>query len=478
MECLRCQAPNRAGQRFRGECGAALPAPQPAARERRQVIPAALAIQEGLPASSDEIKRCHGVDLQLRLGVNTGLVLAGGKGDGESVEYTALSDTINLAARLESSARPGGVLVGDATRRAAGQAFHWARSDPSSSRARRNRSPPGNPWASTTARTASSFWPNGAHQLRGPPRRTRVTGQPAATAFPSAEWRGASSVENDGFMERMLASPEGLLVGPDRLPTRCAALVLAGSSGRVETDRVRLLADRGAAAMSIRWFGGPGQSSGICEVPLETFSAALDRLARFSDHLVIVGISKGAEAALLVASRDQRVGAVAALSPSSVVWANVGPGIDGRMRPQRSSWTESGLALPFVRYDDGWTPLPDRQTSYRTLYEQSLVTFADDVPAATIPVERIEGPVLVSAGDDDQVWPSERFARDIAQRRQTHRLDTRVVIGPAAGHRVQLPGEPPIAPRGAAMERGGGPKADAEVGRQIWPQLLELMHLD
>jgi hypothetical protein len=70
-------------------------------------------------------------------------------------------------------------------------------------------------------------------------------------------------------VERTLASPEGLLVAPDRLPARCAALVLAGSSGRVETGRVRLLAGSGEAAMSIRWFGGPGQPRGICEVPLE-----------------------------------------------------------------------------------------------------------------------------------------------------------------------------------------------------------------
>jgi uncharacterized protein len=281
-----------------------------------------------------------------------------------------------------------------------------------------------------------------------------------------------------GPVERTLASPQGLLVVPDRLPAPCAALVLAGSSGRVETERVRLLVRTGAAAMSIRWFGGPGQPPGICEVPLETFTAALDQLAGFSDHLVVIGLSKGAEAALLVASRDRRVAAAAALSPSSVVWANLGAGLDGRVRPQRSSWTQGGIALPFVRYDDPWTPPPDRPGSYRVLYEQSLVTFADDVPAATIPVERIGGPVLVSAGGDDQVWPSDRFAREIMQRRQAHGLDTRVVIGPAAGHRVRLPGEPPVAPGAAPMERGGSPEADAELGRLIWPQLLEIMRLD
>jgi hypothetical protein len=56
-------------------------------------------------------------------------------------------------------------------------------------------------------------------------------------------------------------------------------LVLGGSSGRVEAGRCALLSAHGMTAMSIRWFGGPGQPPGICEVPLETFVSALDQLA-------------------------------------------------------------------------------------------------------------------------------------------------------------------------------------------------------
>src|SRR2546421_7059443 len=90
-----------------------------------RALHAALAIQEALPAYGDEVQRRFGVEFRMRVGVNTGLVLAGGMGDGESVEYTALGDTINLAARLESAARPGGVLAGESTRRAAGEAVRW-----------------------------------------------------------------------------------------------------------------------------------------------------------------------------------------------------------------------------------------------------------------------------------------------------------------------------------------------------------------
>lgn len=279
-------------------------------------------------------------------------------------------------------------------------------------------------------------------------------------------------------MESVLTGPAGFLATPENRNPTAAVLVLSGSSGRVETDRVRLLASRGAAALSIRWFGDPGQPPGICEVPLETFSPALDRLSGLAENLAVVGISKGAEAALLLAARDSRIRAVAAFSPSSVVWANVGPGDDGTIRPCRSSWTANGRFVPFVPYDDTWEPpAGDAPPSYRGLYEQSLNTYADHVAAATIPVETIEARVLVTGGSDDQVWPSDTFATQIAQRRAVHGQDTTLVIGPDAGHRVTLPGEPTPGESGMTMARGGTRDAASAMGHRVWPHLLDLLNL-
>lgn len=57
---------------------------------------------------------------------------------------------------------------------------------------------------------------------------------------------------------------------------------------------------------------------------------------------------KGAEAALPNAIDDARVDYVIGISPSSVVWANIGAGRDGVEWPQRSSWTRAGVPLPFI----------------------------------------------------------------------------------------------------------------------------------
>src|SRR4029078_6903286 len=65
---------------------------------------AMLEVNEDLP---------DGVEFDLRVGINTGEVLAGAVGQ----DYTVTGDTVNVAARLQSAARPGSVTVGERTMR-------------------------------------------------------------------------------------------------------------------------------------------------------------------------------------------------------------------------------------------------------------------------------------------------------------------------------------------------------------------------
>jgi class 3 adenylate cyclase/tetratricopeptide (TPR) repeat protein len=90
-----------------------------------RAVHAALRIQEALLGYGADVEGRIGAPFRMRVGLNTGVVVAGGIGDGSTVEYTALGDTINLAARLEQAAQPGGVLAGQATWRAAGDVFSW-----------------------------------------------------------------------------------------------------------------------------------------------------------------------------------------------------------------------------------------------------------------------------------------------------------------------------------------------------------------
>jgi hypothetical protein len=61
----------------------------------------------------------------VRVGVNTGLVVVGEVGDDHRVEYTAMGDAVNVAARLESSSAPGTILVSEETRRHVTTGFYF-----------------------------------------------------------------------------------------------------------------------------------------------------------------------------------------------------------------------------------------------------------------------------------------------------------------------------------------------------------------
>lgn len=57
----------------------------------------------------------YGTSLQVRVGINTGLVMMGEMGGYGRTVYTAVGDAVNLAHRLESAAQPNSVLVGEST---------------------------------------------------------------------------------------------------------------------------------------------------------------------------------------------------------------------------------------------------------------------------------------------------------------------------------------------------------------------------
>ncbi|MBD0280731.1 MAG: AAA family ATPase [Thermoleophilaceae bacterium] len=82
----------------------------------------------GMQAAMAEINESlpPGEHLDLRVGVNTGEVLAGAVGQ----DYTVVGDTVNVAARLQSAARPGSVTVGERTMRASSEAVRYSALEP------------------------------------------------------------------------------------------------------------------------------------------------------------------------------------------------------------------------------------------------------------------------------------------------------------------------------------------------------------
>src|SRR5205823_4725974 len=81
-----------------------------------RAIRTGLRITDEVVQFAGEVERGWNIGgFNVRVGVDTGLVVAGAIGGGSRVEYSALGDAVNTAARLQSYASPGTVLVGEET---------------------------------------------------------------------------------------------------------------------------------------------------------------------------------------------------------------------------------------------------------------------------------------------------------------------------------------------------------------------------
>lgn len=262
-----------------------------------------------------------------------------------------------------------------------------------------------------------------------------------------------------------------------------AVIVLGGFEGGIP-DEAYSFARQGYAALSVAYFGAGNLPKSADLVPVETVSRAVDYLRARPEvdpaRIGIVGISKGAELALLGAARDARIKAVAVISPTAYVWFS--PAFDGG--PERSSWTADGGPVPFIPLDRGAevnlarTYQAGSTFAFRDIYDPSLAAASPRVRAsAAIPVERIGGPVLCIAGDADTEWNSAGACTTIAERRRgAHRDGGDVVaIEPKAGHQAALGGRPSptvISAGRMKISLGGTVEGNVRGGADAWNRTL------
>lgn len=273
-----------------------------------------------------------------------------------------------------------------------------------------------------------------------------------------------------------------------------AVIVLGGSEGGLFTARwaVPLLASYGYAVLGVGYFRGdePGLGAlpaNLENIPLETLERARDWLARQPDvdpsRLAIVGVSKGAEMALVGASTFPWVTAVGAFAPTHVVWEGIPPD-DRPDAAAGSSWTYGGKPLPFVRWSRPVEKRADRtreatgSSRLTEVHLELLAEFPDDVPPATIPIEKSRAAVFVAAGTDDGMWPAaysaERLRRRLGGRDPS--LTSVFEIHPT-GHNVMGSGWGPTTQfqRTTGRLPGGNARLDAAAQKIIWPRFLEFL---
>jgi AAA ATPase domain/Adenylate and Guanylate cyclase catalytic domain len=98
--------------------------PQALERDAERALRAALAIVDAMPALNGQVGHNRNVELAVRIGIATGVVVVGETvGEGAAAEKAVVGETPNLAARLQSLAQPNGIVIGSVTKDLAGDAF-------------------------------------------------------------------------------------------------------------------------------------------------------------------------------------------------------------------------------------------------------------------------------------------------------------------------------------------------------------------
>ncbi|MDG0790113.1 adenylate/guanylate cyclase domain-containing protein [Cohnella ginsengisoli] len=80
----------------------------------RLAVKTAFEIQQGMNEIRRTIREKYGCEVNVGIGVHTGTVVVGNIGSYLRVDYTAIGDNVNIAARIESQTKPGQIMVSDA----------------------------------------------------------------------------------------------------------------------------------------------------------------------------------------------------------------------------------------------------------------------------------------------------------------------------------------------------------------------------
>lgn len=246
----------------------------------------------------------------------------------------------------------------------------------------------------------------------------------------------------------------GVLFEPAASGPHPGVLVLGGSEGGAPLRNAAWLASHGYAALALAYFRYQDLPEKLEAIPLEYFGRAvawmMQRPEIATEHIGVMGASRGGELALQLASIYSQIKAVVAYVPPSVRY----PACCGDTRAPYA-WTLAGRPLPFAN------------SRFRSDMDERRDT--------AIEVEKTHGPILVISGEEDGVWSSSSMANvPISRLRLNHfAYHYEHLRYPHAGHRA---GHPAITPEWhGGVHWGGTPQGNAESSLDATPKVLEFL---
>lgn len=272
---------------------------------------------------------------------------------------------------------------------------------------------------------------------------------------------------------------------------RPAIIVVPGSNGGIPEQLAALYASHGYNALALGYFNAGEEGilpKELVEIPLEYFQQAAQWLKSQphvdEERVIIDGTSRGGELALLLGAYLDEFMAVIAWVPAAHVHHAFSSNEDLR---QRSAWTLQGKPLPFV--PPASRLKGPRDVNLRSGSPVSHIEFlrmAASEPyftQAAIPVENINGPVLLISGRDDVMWPSAFFADWVVERLKKTGFahDVQHLSYENVGHTIGPPHAPATILESYEKRSqhpylyGGSAESIAKARVDVWPQVLRFI---
>jgi len=189
----------------------------------------------------------------------------------------------------------------------------------------------------------------------------------------------------------------------------------AWTRGMWKAQRERFL-DQGYAMLAVGYFGTPNSPEKLDRVSLDGIHDAILNAAKDprvdARCIALIGGSRGAELALLLASHYPDISAVVAMVPGSAVF----PALNDALTTPGFSLHDK--PLPFVPVP--WSATPNLLVHDLRGAFDKMVTNTAAMDAAAIPVERINGPIYFVSASQDEFWPSRDMSDGMMARLKQH----------------------------------------------------------
>ncbi len=182
----------------------------------------------------------------------------------------------------------------------------------------------------------------------------------------------------------------------------------------INTAFLNYLKDR-YNVLLLAYFGVGQLPKTLERVPIEYFINSIEyfkkKIGISNEKIIIIGNSKGAEAALLLAKYYNSAITIGCV-PSCYVFqglSDIPSGISEMISNPKSSWTYKGLEVPYIRFSMDNESLKDAADNFFcTCYEKSIKKYFNK--DAIIDVKNYTGKILLLSSKHDPYWPSKEMS--------------------------------------------------------------------